>query len=189
MSESRIDKILDILDQPTQQPADVAYGSSPPDECWRCGVAIGEPERDLGACVKCVVYLRGEGDDPKSDSTVLFERSAEHVEPLDRSDRMLHGRRVYMVCNPRWSDPASNPLQDVQDYVARWTPIVGVVDVELIGDSIEGFDDDSFTPLADPPTYHGIFDQWSLDWRAWWDILSGGEVAERRDTRRGDPLG
>lgn len=175
---SRIDDILDVLDNPTQQAGDVAYASSVQDECWRCGVAINEPERKLGACTKCVAYLRGEGDDPKSSEERVIAVQCDSI-------NVSFGGGVFMPCRPIWSDPGSDPLRDMRDFISRWRPIAGLIVVELLGDFIEGFDDDSFTPIENPPTFEGVFDVWTSDL---YDELrgivlgdAGGEPANRVD--------
>lgn len=58
---STIDKILEVLDQPTQHPGDSSYptGNTAEDSCWRCGCPLKEAN-PLGACSKCITDLRSE---------------------------------------------------------------------------------------------------------------------------------
>lgn len=62
MSNRHVDRVLELVDQATQRPGDVAYPDEPADatgeECWRCTAAPGVTR--VGLCESCDAFMREE---------------------------------------------------------------------------------------------------------------------------------
>lgn len=63
MKPSRVDRILDLLDQATQYTPEPSYAIDDHDRCWRCW---GEPgEGSSGVCDNCRTHLLAEIEPPQ----------------------------------------------------------------------------------------------------------------------------
>lgn len=71
---STIDKILEVLDQPTQQTDEYAMRRASDVECWRCGIAIAD--EPLGVCERCLTYLQSEATTPRREPLTQDEIAA-----------------------------------------------------------------------------------------------------------------
>lgn len=72
----RLQKILELLDQPTQSAGDVSYEFTDPTLCWRCEV---RPPCSLaaGLCSTCHEYLQSDSVQRQLDVELLSQRAAE----------------------------------------------------------------------------------------------------------------
>lgn len=88
----RVQRILDLLDNATQSPGDVAYEYDEADTCWRCSRPVPTPHGH-GLCPRCFEWMRGDETlpTPRTPETVRAERDArrERVRLLGYSDEQI----------------------------------------------------------------------------------------------------
>lgn len=88
----RLQRILDVLDQPTQSAGDVAYEFSDPTLCWRCEIKDVDSQA-AGLCAKCHEQLISDRAEQTLDVDQLKRRLSDVLgrPPHDFEWRWLWG--------------------------------------------------------------------------------------------------